>query len=170
MKFHCQITAQRKHRPLYFTSDEQFQWMIAILQHFVPDISLELDGLKALGAQLGVVGPAHPPPPQTPMRSLPPSLERAYGQTTESSSNQSEYMSGRSESPTSEVGREDELQISEDLASSPNAEALHLSSTTITRKCSYSIFSYIRRESTYSSVPNDLTGRLLLFTYAWHSS
>jgi hypothetical protein len=132
MKFHCQITAQRKHRPLYFTSDEQFQWMIAILQHFVPDINLELDGLKALGSQLGVVGPAPPPPAQTPMRNLPPSLERAYGQTSESASNPSERMAGRSQSPTSELDGEEELNMSEDLVI-PNAESLHPSSPTRTR-------------------------------------
>ena len=117
--------------------------MIAILQHFVPDINLELDGLKALGTQLGVVSPAPPPPAQTPMRNLPPSLERAYGQASESASNPSEHMAGRSQSPTSELDGEEEL--SEDLVTIPNSESLHPSSPTRTRNFSMSIDAYIRR-------------------------
>lgn len=120
MKFQCQITAQRKHRPLYFTSDEQFQWMIAILQHFVPDINLELEGLKAVGAKLGIPGPALALPPtglnQIPMRSLPPSLEGAYLQRTSSTPNQSEGLSERSQSPApSETDRDDEEHVVESL-------------------------------------------------------
>src|SRR5271169_1409329 len=120
MKFQCQITAQRKHRPLYFTSDEQFQWMIAILQHFVPDINLELEGLKAVGAKLGIPGPALALPPtglnQTPMRSLPPSLEGAYLQRASSTPNQSEGLSERSQSPApSETDRDDEEHVAESL-------------------------------------------------------
>jgi hypothetical protein len=115
MKFHCQITAQRKLRPLYFTSDEQFQWMIAILQHFIPDINLELDGLKAIGKELGIQGPAPPGPPQTPMRSLPPSLEGVYIQRATSTPGQSEGMSERSQSPGSEMEREDEVHAVEGL-------------------------------------------------------
>ena len=115
MKFPCQITAQRKHRPLYFTSDEQFQWMIAILQHFIPDINLELEGLKLAGAQLGISGPAPPGPPQTPMRSLPASLEGAYLQRSSSTPNQSEGMSERSQSPPSETEKDEDVHAAESL-------------------------------------------------------
>lgn len=129
--------------------------MIAILQHFVPDINLELDGLKALGAELGVVGPAPPPSAQTPMRSLPPSLERAYGQIAESSSNQSEYMSGRSESPTSVVAEEDEQQINKDPAISPNAEMSHPSSPILTRN--FSSLISLTLDDNQHSVPSQTT-------------
>jgi hypothetical protein len=116
MKFQCQITAQRKHRPLYFTSDEQFQWMIAILQHFVPDINLELEGLKAVGTKLGIQGPASSGLPQMPMRSLPASLEGAYLQRSSSTPNLSEGMSERSQSPPqSETDRDDEAHAAESL-------------------------------------------------------
>ena len=116
MKFQCQITAQRKHRPLYFTSDEQFQWMIAILQHFIPDISLELEGLKAVGANLGISGPASSGSNQAPMRSLPASLEGAYLQRTSSTPNISEGMSERSQSPVaSETDKDDEVNAAEGL-------------------------------------------------------
>jgi hypothetical protein len=114
MKFPCQITATRKNRPLYFTSDEQFQWMIAILQHFIPDINLELDGLKTIGTQLGIPGPAPPGYSQTPMRSLPASLEGIFQRGT-SMSNQSEAMSERSQSPNSAMGKEDEVDAAEGL-------------------------------------------------------
>ena len=143
MKFHCQITAQRKHRPLYFTSDEQFHWMIAILQHFVPDINLELDGLKALGAQLGVAGPALPPSAQAPMRNLPPTLERAYGQGLESSSNPSENIAGSTQSPVSDFLGEEELDISEDHGPTPNDDSFNPPTRTMARNPSLSVVAYL---------------------------
>jgi hypothetical protein len=115
MKFQCQITATRKVRPLYFTSDEQFQWMIAILQHFLPDINLELEGLQAVGKELGIAGPAPPGPLQTPMRSLPASLEGVYLQRRMSTSNQSDGMSERSQSPESDMERDNEGDALDDL-------------------------------------------------------
>jgi hypothetical protein len=115
MKYQCQITAQRKHRPLYFTSDEQFQWMIAILQHFLPDINLELEGLKAIGAKLGIPGPAPTVSHQTPTRILPASLEGAYIQPGSSTPNHSEGMSERSPSPPSETDRDDDANVPERL-------------------------------------------------------
>jgi hypothetical protein len=148
MKFHCQITAQRKHRPLYFTSDEQFQWMIAILQHFVPGINLELNGLKALGAQLGVVGPSPGPPAQVPIRSLPTSLELAYEQPTESISNTSEHMSERSHSPPGDGDREDnEGQIIDETLTLSNTGTSRLSSPSILRICPLFIDTNIRGPS-----------------------
>jgi hypothetical protein len=115
MKFKCEITAQRKHRPLYFTSDEQFQWMIAILQHFIPDINLELEGLKAIGAQLGIEGPASPGAPQVPTRNLPASMEGVYLKLGTSTSNQSEVMSDRSQSPERDASAKDEVNAAEGL-------------------------------------------------------
>lgn len=108
--------------------------MIAILQHFVPGINLELDGLKALGAQLGVVGPVPGPPAQTPIRSLPTSLELAYRKLTESVSNPSEHMSERSHSPPGDGDREDnEDQMIDEPSTVSNAGTSRLSSPTIPR-------------------------------------
>jgi hypothetical protein len=116
MKYQCQITAQRKHRPLYFTSDEQFQWMITILHHFIPDVALETEGLKAIGASLGISKPESTGSHQTPMRSLPASLEGAYLQRSSITPNQSEGMSEGSQSPApSETDRDDEVHAAESL-------------------------------------------------------
>jgi hypothetical protein len=90
--------------------------MIAILQHYIPDINLDLEGLKAVGAKLGIPGPAPSGLNPTPMRSLPPSLEGAYLQRTSSTPNQSEMMSERSQSPLpSETDRDDEEIAGESL-------------------------------------------------------
>lgn len=90
--------------------------MIAILQHFVPDINLELDGLKAVGTKLGIQGPAPSGPPPMPMRSLPASLEGVYVQRSSSTPNLSEGMSERSQSPPpSETDRDDEAHAAESL-------------------------------------------------------
>ena len=72
--------------------------MIAIIQHFIPDINFELEGLKAAGEKLGIPAPAPSPAGQTPRRSLPPSLEAANLQRSESTPGQSEVMSERSRS------------------------------------------------------------------------
>jgi len=114
MKFHCQITAQRKHRPLYFTSDEQFQWMIAILQHFVPDINFELESLKAVGKSLGIQKPSTQVITQSPMRALPQTLEAQYKKDT-LTPNPSERLSERSHTPQSENGKDDETNAVEGL-------------------------------------------------------
>jgi len=116
MKYQCQITAQRKLRPLYFTSDEQFQWMIAILNHFIPDVALETEGLKAVGASLGIQKPESTGTNHTPMRSLPASLEGAYLQRSSSTPNQSDAMSEGSQSPVpSEKDRDEEVHGAESL-------------------------------------------------------
>jgi len=100
MKFECRITAQRKNRPLYFTTEEQFQWMIAILQHFVPDIELSLEGLKAVGTRLGISTPADSVPPQQPRQILPANLQPV---------GPPEEMSDASPSPEpSEIGEDEE--------------------------------------------------------------
>jgi len=107
LKYPCKTTTQRKRRPLYFTSDEQFQWIIAIIQHFLPDIDLELDGLKAAGAKLGIAAPAHPVAGQTPRLSLPPSLEAPSLQHSESSHAQSDVMGEKSPSPERSASEEE---------------------------------------------------------------
>jgi len=107
MKFQCQITAQRKQRPLYFTSDEQFQWMIAIIQHFVPDINLDLEGLKAVGKSLGIEGPAPHGTAESPMRPLPVPLEATSGQDN-TPSNPSENMSEKGGHMTEDDNEKDD--------------------------------------------------------------
>lgn len=142
--------------------------MIAILQHFVPGINLELEGLKTLGAQLGVVGPAPPPPAQTPIRTLPTGLELAYGQPTESISNPSEHMSERSHSPPGEVDREDNegrMPGIDDLdtLTLANTGTLHLSSPNVARICPLlltlileDLQQSVSTQSSQPTVPNDL--------------
>lgn len=153
MKFTCQITAQRKHRPLYFTSDEQFQWMIAILQHFIPDVHLELEGLKAIGAQLGIQGPSSSGLPQQPMRSLPASLEGQYPPRATSTPVHSEGLSERSPSPGSELEKEDDVHAAESL--------LNMTDTPSQRSTPSEIRKYTRlwglrnRRNSYSSSARD---------------
>jgi len=80
--------------------------MIAILQHFIPDINIDLEGLKAVGAELGIQGPAPSGAvPQMPLRNLPASLAETYLQRTGSTSNQSEEMSERSLSWSREIDK-----------------------------------------------------------------
>jgi hypothetical protein len=86
--------------------------MIAILQHFVPDINMELEGLKAVGKELGVQGPAPPGPLQTPMRSLPPSLGGVYIKRATSTPGRS---SERSQSPGIDMDKDDEVNAAEGL-------------------------------------------------------
>jgi len=129
--------------------------MIAILQHFVPGINLELNGLKALGVQLGVVGPAPGTPAQPPIRSLPTSLELAYEQPTESISNASEHMSERSHSPPGEGDREDnEGQAIDESLTLSNTGTSRLSSPSIPRICLLLIDANIRGPSAKCSNPN----------------
>ena len=86
--------------------------MIAIIQHFIPDINFELEGLKAAGAKFGIATPAPPLPGQTPRRSLPPSLEAAYLQRFDSTPGQSDAMSERSPSlDPSEFEEEEEGDV-----------------------------------------------------------
>jgi len=91
--------------------------MIAIIQHFVPDINFELEGLKATGAKLGIAAPAPPVPGQTPRRTLSTSVEAAYLQGSDSTPAQSEAMSERSPSPEPSEFEEDEEDViaTEDL-------------------------------------------------------
>lgn len=115
MKYPCRITAHRKQKPIYYASDEQFQWMIAIIQHFLPDINLELEGLKAAGAKLGIAVPVPPVAGQTPTLSLPPSLEAPQPQQSDSTSAKSDVMSERSPSlEHSEFEEEEEEEDKED--------------------------------------------------------
>jgi len=85
--------------------------MIAIIQHFVPDINFELEGLKAIGAKLGIAAPAPPVLGQAPRRSLPPSMEAAYLQGSDSTPAQSEATSKRSQSPDPSEFEEDEEEV-----------------------------------------------------------
>ena len=91
--------------------------MIAIIQHFVPDINLELEGLKAAAAKLGIATPAPPIPGQAPRQSLPPSLETAYLQGSDSNPAQSEAASEKSPSPEPSEFEESEADVTatEDL-------------------------------------------------------
>lgn len=89
--------------------------MIAILQHFLPDINLELEGLQAVGKELRIAGPAPPGPLQTPMRSLPASLEGVYLQRGMSMSNQFDGISERSHSPESDMEKDNEADVVDDL-------------------------------------------------------
>jgi len=90
--------------------------MIAILQHFIPDMHLELEGLKTIGAQLGIQGPSSSGlPPQQPMRSLPASLEGQYPPRSTSTPVHSEGLSERSPSPGSELEKEDDMHAAESL-------------------------------------------------------
>ena len=100
---------------MYYALDEQFQWMIAIIQHFLPDINLELEGLKAAGAKLGIAVPVAPVAGQTPTLSLPPSLEAPQLQQSDSTSAKSDVMSERSPSAQhSEFEEEDDDDEEED--------------------------------------------------------
>jgi hypothetical protein len=91
--------------------------MIAIIQHFVPDINLELEGLKAAGAKLGIVAPAPPLPGQAPRQSLLPSLEPAFLQDSDPTPAQFEAASERSPSPEPSEFEESEADVTatEDL-------------------------------------------------------
>ena len=90
--------------------------MIAILNHFIPDVALETEGLKAIGASLGIPKPEPTGSHQTPMRSLPASLEGAYLQRSSSTPNQSEAMSeGSQSSAPSETDKDDEVHAAESL-------------------------------------------------------
>lgn len=97
---------------MYYASDEQFQWMIAIIQHFLPDINLELEGLKAAGAKLGIAVPAPPVAGQTPTLNLPPSLEAPQLQQSDSTSAKSDIMSERS--PSAELSEFEEEEEAEE--------------------------------------------------------
>ena len=96
--------------------------MIAILNHFVPDVSMETEGLKAVGASLGIAKPESTGSYQIPMRSLPASLEGAYLKQSSSTPNQSEGMSEGSQSPApSETDRDDEAHAAESLINTNDA-------------------------------------------------
>jgi hypothetical protein len=92
--------------------------MIAIIQHFVPDINLELEGLKAAAAKLGIAAPAPPIQGQAPRRSLPPNLEPALLQRSDSTPAQSEAASEKSPSPEPSEFEESEADVpaTEDLS------------------------------------------------------
>jgi len=91
--------------------------MIAIIQHFVPDINLELEGLKAAAAKLGIAPPAPPIPGQAPRRSLHPGLDPALLQGSDSTPGQSEAASEKSPSPEPSEFEESEADVTtiEDL-------------------------------------------------------
>jgi hypothetical protein len=114
MKYFCQITAQRKHRPLYFTSDEQFQWMIAIIQHFMPEVQFDLEGLRSAGKSLGIENPAPQNLTQAPLRPLPATLEVVYGQDN-ATPNASENVSEKGQATEDENERDEESTAVEGL-------------------------------------------------------
>jgi hypothetical protein len=89
--------------------------MITILRHFVPDIDLTLDGLKAAGQKLGIQGPTSPGLLGAPMRNLPPTLDTPYLRRSESAPNQPEGLSERSQSPQSETEKDEDVHAAESL-------------------------------------------------------
>ena len=75
--------------------------MIAIIQHFLPDIQLDLEGLKAAGKSLGIENPTAQYAIKSPLRPLPATLESAYNQDT-STPNASENMSEKGQTTEDE--------------------------------------------------------------------
>ena len=57
MQYKCEITTQRKQKPVQPNSEEQFQWMAADFRHEIPDIGLDVQGLRDVGAKSGIVEP-----------------------------------------------------------------------------------------------------------------
>jgi len=57
MQYKCEITTQRKQKPVQPNSEEQFQWMPADLRHEIPEINLDVEGLRDVDAKIGIAEP-----------------------------------------------------------------------------------------------------------------
>jgi hypothetical protein len=103
MQYKCQITAQRKQKPLQPSSDEQFQWMAAILQHNVPDINLDMGGLRDVGSSMGIPGPSAGNGDQTMIRNATTIMDVGGQLGHIETLNESGGQSQRTETPISEI-------------------------------------------------------------------
>jgi len=104
MQYKCEITTQRKQKPVQPNSEEQFQWMAAILQHEIPDINLDVEGLRDVGTKMGI---AEPPPGNGSLSVTPkgPAISEGGEQAEKMGEalNDLGGQSGRSQSPISEI-------------------------------------------------------------------
>jgi hypothetical protein len=113
MKFPCRISAVRKTKAVEVKEWEQSWWMVAILRHFVSEITFDLEGLKAVGKRLGINEPAG--------QSVGGLSAPAYSMDSEGrfSLNQSEIVSDAGGTPFTETKTEDEIGGSYDKTGTP---------------------------------------------------